>query len=153
MRMKNLTQNMWHINIHHMLQRIPSIADNKLHSYFDSIKKKLQLYNTLKDVPALLELVMWILTIITNFVENYIFDILSADDKNKCRDELLLVVRKIVPLVLSFLTADEYTSPYQSSWKCSQCNYMNDEDISKAVFGDTYEGSGICVMCGAYRQH
>ena len=28
MSMENLTQNMWHINIHHMLQRIPSIADN-----------------------------------------------------------------------------------------------------------------------------
>jgi hypothetical protein len=75
---------MWHINIHHMLQRIPSIADDNLHLYFDSISKKLQHYNKLKDVPALLELVMWKLTIITNFDENDIFDILSADDKTKC---------------------------------------------------------------------
>ena len=113
MSMENLTQNMWHINIHHMLQRIPSIADNNLHSYFDSIKKKLQLYNTLKDVPALLELVMWKLMIIRNYDENDIFDILSADDKTKCQDEGLLMVGKIVPPVLSSLTADEYTSAYQ----------------------------------------
>ena len=107
----------------------------------------------MKGVPALLELAILILTNITNFDENDIFDILSADDKTKCRDESLLMVRKIVPPVLSFLTAGEYTSVYQSSWKCSRCNYMNDEDISKAAFADTNEGSGICVMCGAYRQH
>ena len=58
-----------------MLQHIPSIAEDDLHLYFDLISKKLQLYNTLKDVPALLELVMWKLTIITNFDENDIFDI------------------------------------------------------------------------------
>ncbi len=64
--------------------------------------KKLQLYNTLKDVPALLELVMWKLTIITNFNENDIFDILSADEKTKCQEKLILMVR-----VLSFLTGDD----------------------------------------------
>ena len=63
------------------------------------------------------------------------------------------MVRNVVSPVLSFLTADEHTSVCQSSWKCSQCNYMNDEDPSKAVFGDTNEGSGICVMCDAYIQH
>jgi hypothetical protein len=153
MSMENLSQNIWHINIHHMLQRIPSIADNNLHSYFELISKKLHLHNTLKDVPALLELVMWKLMIIRNYDENDIFDILSADDKTKCQVESLLMVRKIVPKVLSFVTADEYTSAYQSSWMCAQCIYMNDEDISKAIFGDTNEGSQICVMCGAYRQH
>jgi hypothetical protein len=35
----------------------------------------------LKDVPALLELVMWKLTIVTNFDENDILDILGADEK------------------------------------------------------------------------
>ena len=70
MSVRNLTQNRWHINIHNMLQRIPSIAEDDLHPYFDSISKKLQLYNTLKDVPALLELVMWKLMIVTNFDEN-----------------------------------------------------------------------------------
>jgi hypothetical protein len=89
MRVRNLTQNRWHINIHSMLQRIPSIAEDNLHLYFDLISKKLQLYSTLKDVPALLELVMWKLTIITNFDENDIFDILSADEKTKCRDKLI----------------------------------------------------------------
>ena len=101
----------------------------------------------MKGVPALLELAILILTNITNFDENDIFDILSADDKTKCRVELLLLVRKIVPRVLSFLTPDEYTSAYQSSWKCSQCTYMNDEEISKAVCGDTDDGPRVCVMC------
>ena len=61
------------------------------------------------------------------------------------------MVRKIVSPVLSFLTGDGYTNLWESSSKCSECNYMNDEDVSKAVFGDTNEGSQVCVMCGAYR--
>ncbi len=84
MSVRNLTQNRWHINIHNMLQRIPSIAEDVLHLYFDSISKKRQLYNTVKGVPALLELVMWKLTIVLSFDENDIFDILSADEKTKC---------------------------------------------------------------------
>jgi hypothetical protein len=151
MRVRNLTQSRWHINIHNMLQRIPSIAEDNLHLYFDSISKKLQLYSTLKDVPALLELVKWKLTIVTNFYENDIFDILSADEKTKCQDKSILMVRKIVPPVLSFLTGDDYANLWESSWRCIHCIYMNDEDISKAVFGDTNEGSRVCVMCGAYR--
>jgi hypothetical protein len=99
MRVRKLTQNRWHINIHHMLQRIPSIAEDDLQLYFDSISKNLQLYNTLKDVPALLELVMWKLTIVTNFDENDIFDILSADEETHCQEKLILMVRKIVPQV------------------------------------------------------
>ncbi len=59
--------------------------------------------------------------------------------------------RKIVPPVLSFLTGDDYTNLWESSSMCTQCIYMNDEDISKAVFGDTNEGSRVCVICGAYR--
>jgi hypothetical protein len=81
MRVRNLTQNRWYINIQNMLKRIPSIAEDNLHLYFDSISKKLQLYSTLNNVPVLLELVMWKLTIVTNFYENDIFDILRADEK------------------------------------------------------------------------
>ncbi len=148
---KSNTKHVTYQYIHNMLQCIPSIAEDNLHSYFDSISNKLQLYNTLKDIPALLELVMWKLMIISNF-ENDISDILSAD-KKQCPDKLLLTVRKIVPLVLTFLTADDYTYLWETSWKCYQCIYMNDEDISNAVFGDTNEGSKICVMCSAERQH
>ncbi len=124
-----------------------------MHLYFDSISKKLQIYSTLKDIPALLELVMWKLTIVTNFDENDVFDILSADEKTKCRDKLISMVRKIVPSVLSFLTGDDYTDLWESSWMCRNCIFMNDEFISKAVFGDTNKGSQVCVMCGAYRLH
>ena len=93
--------------------------------------------------------------------ENDMFDILNVDEK-KCWVDLLLMVRKIVPQVLSFLTADEYTSAYQSSWKCSQCTHINDEEISKAVFGDTNDGSRLMCyvlyhICSkqelAYKQH
>ncbi len=63
------------------------------------------------------------------------------------------MVRKIVPPVLSFLTGDDYTDLWDSSWTCSACKYMNDEDVSKTVFGDTNEGSKLCVMCGAKRNH
>jgi hypothetical protein len=73
--------------------------------------------------------------------------------KTKGREKLILMVGKIVPPVLSFLTADDYTDLWESSWKCFESNYMNDEDVSKAVFGDTNEGSKICVMCGAERNH
>jgi hypothetical protein len=97
MRVRNQTQNRWYTNIHNMLQCIPSIAEDNLHLYFDLISKNLQLYSTLKDVPALLELVMWKLTIVTNFDENDIFDILSADEKTKCQEKLILMVRKLFP--------------------------------------------------------
>ncbi len=73
--MADLAQTMWRFNIYGMLQHIPSIADGNLHSNFDSINKKLHLYNTLKDVPALLELVLWKLTIITRTDEYENFDI------------------------------------------------------------------------------
>jgi hypothetical protein len=39
MRVRNLTQNRWYINIHNMLERIPSIAEDNSHLYFDSISK------------------------------------------------------------------------------------------------------------------
>ncbi len=67
------------------------------------------LTGTLKDVPALLELVMRKLMIVTSFDENDIFDILSADEKTICQDKSILMVTKNVPPVLSFLTGDDYT--------------------------------------------
>ena len=156
MKVRNLTQNRWYINIHNMLERIPSIAEDNLHLYFDLISKKLQLYSTLKDVPALLELVMWKFTIVTNLDENdmkmiFLDDILSADEKTKCQEKSMLMVRKIVPPILSFLTGDDYTNLWDPIWRCRNCRFMNDEFISKAVFGDTNEGSRVCVMCYAYR--
>ncbi len=57
---------------------------------------------------------MWKLTIVTNFDENdmkmIFLDILSADEKTKCREKSIWMVRKIVPPVLSFLTGDDYTN-------------------------------------------
>jgi hypothetical protein len=32
-------------------------------------------------------------------------------------------------------------------WKCPHCSYTNEEDISRAVFGDTNEAGQTCIMC------
>jgi hypothetical protein len=32
-------------------------------------------------------------------------------------------------------------------WKCSRGSYTNEEDILRAVFGDTDEGGQTCIMC------
>ena len=35
----------------------------------------------------------------------------------------------------------------QFYWICLACSYTNEEDISRAVFGNTDEGSHVCVIC------
>ena len=35
----------------------------------------------------------------------------------------------------------------QFCWICRACSYTNEEDISRAVFGNTDEGSHVCVIC------
>jgi hypothetical protein len=32
-------------------------------------------------------------------------------------------------------------------WKCSHCSYTNEQDMLRAVFGDTDEVGRICIMC------
>jgi hypothetical protein len=32
-------------------------------------------------------------------------------------------------------------------WNCSHCSYTNEEDMLRAVFGDTDEGGQTCIMC------
>jgi hypothetical protein len=36
-------------------------------------------------------------------------------------------------------------------WKCPHCSYLNEEDMSRAVFGDTAEARQTCIMCGNFR--
>jgi hypothetical protein len=31
-------------------------------------------------------------------------------------------------------------------WKCPHCSYTNEEDMSRAVFGDTTEARQTCIM-------
>jgi hypothetical protein len=52
MRVRNLTQNRWYINIHNMLERIPSIAEDNLHLYFDSISKHSLAHGLEEQGPA-----------------------------------------------------------------------------------------------------
>ena len=35
----------------------------------------------------------------------------------------------------------------QFYWICRACSYKNEEDISRAVFGNTDEGTHVCVIC------
>jgi hypothetical protein len=38
-------------------------------------------------------------------------------------------------------------------WKCKYCSYINNEEVSWAVFGDydnDREGARVCVMCYKY---
>ena len=42
-----------------MLKRIPTILAKGLKSFFASINTRLTLYESLKDLPALLELIIW----------------------------------------------------------------------------------------------
>jgi hypothetical protein len=76
----------WQFNIHEMLRRIPSISPENLSAYFDFINSKLSVYESLKDVPMLLELAIYRNNGILN---TNIDDILNTD---------------IVPCVLSYLT-------------------------------------------------
>jgi hypothetical protein len=32
-------------------------------------------------------------------------------------------------------------------WNCSQCSYTNEEDMSRAIFGDPDEAGQTCIMC------
>jgi hypothetical protein len=36
-------------------------------------------------------------------------------------------------------------------WRCPHCSYTNDEDMPRAVFGDTSEARQTCIMC--YNMH
>ncbi len=36
-------------------------------------------------------------------------------------------------------------------WKCPHCSSTNDEDMLRAVFGDTAEARQTCIMC--YKLH
>jgi hypothetical protein len=41
----------------------------------------------------------------------------------------------------------DLTSADQLLWRCPQCSYTDDEEISRAVFGDTNEWARVCVIC------
>jgi hypothetical protein len=41
----------------------------------------------------------------------------------------------------------DLTSADQLLWRCLQCSYTKNEEISRAVFGDTDEWAQVCVIC------
>jgi hypothetical protein len=41
----------------------------------------------------------------------------------------------------------DLNSADQFLWRCPQCCYTNNEEISRAVFGDTDEWAQVCVIC------
>ena len=53
-----------------------------------------------------------------------------------------------VHAVSAFSADSNSTVPLdQLYWICRACSYTNEEDISRAVFGNTDEGSRVCVIC------
>jgi hypothetical protein len=49
----------WRVNVYDMLRRIPTISKEGATAYLDTIDAKLTLFESLKDSPGLLELVIW----------------------------------------------------------------------------------------------
>ncbi len=41
----------------------------------------------------------------------------------------------------------DLNSADQLLWRCPQCSYTNNEDISRDVFGDTNEWAQVSVVC------
>jgi hypothetical protein len=44
-------------------------------------------------------------------------------------------------------TAQDLKPTTVFEWKYPYCFYTNDEDMSRAVFGDTSEARQTCIMC------
>jgi hypothetical protein len=44
-------------------------------------------------------------------------------------------------------TAQDLKPMTDLEWKCSHCSYTNEEDMSRAAFGDTNEAGRTCIMC------
>ena len=44
-------------------------------------------------------------------------------------------------------TAQDSKNMTVFEWKCPHCSYTNDEDMLRAVFGDTSKARQTCIMC------
>ncbi len=44
-------------------------------------------------------------------------------------------------------TAQDSKTTTDFEWKCPHCSYTNDEDMPRAVFGDTTKARQTCIMC------
>jgi hypothetical protein len=44
-------------------------------------------------------------------------------------------------------TAQDSKPTTNLEWKCPHCSYTNEEDMLRAVFGDTAETRCTCIMC------
>jgi hypothetical protein len=119
-----------------MLRRIPTITPRHETWYFDSIDSKLSVYESVKDLPMLLELAIWKVKITDqNDCFNTTFTI---GTKMRCRTDTITMVTIIVPNVLSFLTDgndcdDTFDSNDEDSdnnhWGNDESESSNEEDI------------------------
>ena len=85
-----------------MLNLIPTIRTKGLKSFFASINTRLTLYESLKDSPALLELVIRELKSIDQSSPSN--TLLTTEMKMQCRFDSITMVNIIVLVVMSFLT-------------------------------------------------
>ena len=92
----------WRANLYSKLRRVPTIRAKGMESLFDSIDSRLSLYESLEDLPALLELVIW-KSIITDQSSPSNIP-LTTEMKMQCRTDSISMVNIIVPNVMTFLT-------------------------------------------------
>ena len=92
-----------------MLQRIPIIHSKRMESYFSSIYSRLLLYEDLKDLPTLLELMIWQSKITEQFGPSNTF--ITTKMKTQCRTESLMMVNIGVRNVMTFLTGGDDGHP------------------------------------------
>lgn len=96
----------WRNTILDMLKCIPSIADEKQPSHFESIHAMLTVYHKLGDVAVLLELALWKSKIFEHGLCRPSLSVdLSSDEMQQLRMDCGSAV--IIPNVLSFLLVDK----------------------------------------------
>jgi hypothetical protein len=103
-RLGRLRVQSWQANIYRKLRHIPTIRAKGMESLFDSIDSRLSLYESLEDLPALLELVIWKSIITDQFSPSNIP--LTTEMKMQCRTDSIGMISIIVPNVMTFLTDD-----------------------------------------------
>jgi hypothetical protein len=113
-----------------MLRYVPTIHPNGVKSFLVSIDDRLSFYETLKDSPAMLELIIWKSKITELFGQSSVP--LTTEMKMRCRTDSILMIKIIVPNVMSFVTDCDNSNSVANDWsdKDDEDDYCNDDDWS-----------------------
>ena len=106
-RLKMLKAEKWWNNIHDMLERTHAVVSSdwrsgsKLEFHFRRIDRRLAVYENVRDIAYLLELVVWKSSLIQQYESNVIID--NLDGERKLQHRVRCGADVIIPNVLSFL--------------------------------------------------